>query len=420
MLEIPSELTSFKDKLSGSIGSMNAAANSLCSKLNDLSSACAKAQNGVNSYYNSNNKATVMSGLSDISSSISKIVSSITGFLIPLLQECQSLIDMITQLENIKAIVDEQQRLLDAEMAKEEDKRDSGVISKAKGIIETRTPEFNRIKTDALAKLSEIKSKDSTVEVAKAAASAGSTIDIGEIKVELQGLKEGTYNKVEYVGKNGRKIKTYIYLPVGAKSTKGLPVTLYMGSDGAIGHALDDGVGHEFKKKKQYSGIVVVLEPEADKVFSQATYLDTAKEIADNVVKTYSADPNKISISGYSFGGSGVQHMIECFPGYFAQAVIIGQGTGAIGRESGGNKQLALDKIAKTKVHIICGTEDTEDGNFGSLRTLYNELKARGAVVTCEWRSGCDHNNINTFNPITVNGVKYRDYVEFCLAQSKA
>ena len=419
MLEIPSELTTFRDKLSGSISSMNASVISLCSKLSALSSACAKAQSGVSSYYNSNNKAAIISILSNISSSISNITSSITSFLKPILQECQSLIDMVGELDTIKEEVNTQQGILDNEMAKEKDKRDNSAIANANSIISTKTPEFNRLKTEALTKLNELKSKDSPVETPKTEAktTGDSTIAIGEIRVDLQGLKEGTYNKVEYTGKNGRTIKTYIYLPIGAKTTQGLGVHVYMGSDGAKGHALNDGVGYQLKRGKQYSGIVVVLEPEDDKSFSNSKYLDTAKELTDNVVRTYNANQDKVSISGYSYGGSGVQHMLERFPGYFSQAVIVGQGIGAVGRESGGDKNAGFEKISKTKVHLICGTADTV--NYADLRNLLNKLKEKGGTVTYEWRNGVDHNSINTYNPITVNGVTYSDYVEFCLAQSK-
>ena len=47
-----------------------------------------------------------------------------------------------------------------------------------------------------------------------------------------------------------------------------------------------------------------------------------------------------------------------------------------------------------------------------------NELANAGCHVTSDWRKGADHGT-NTFYPTTIDGVKYDNYVEFCLAQSK-
>ena len=211
-------------------------------------------------------------------------------------------------------------------------------------------------------------------------------------------------------------------MPVGASKTSGLPVAVYMGGDGATGHALSEGVGNQLYKGAQYSGIVIVMQAENETPGSYSAkndkFIETMKEVIDNTVKTYDADSNRISVIGYSWGGSGAQHMIARYPGYFSQAVILGQGTGALHKESCGY-DACVQAIANsaTKVHIICGTRDTD--NIDDLQALYGDLKKYGGSVTCEWRQGATHDGINTQHKITVDGKTYDNYVEFCLAQSK-
>ena len=413
MLVISSELKKFKDEVSSGIGNMNSSLTTLTEKLTELSSACSSAQSGFSSYYNSANKTTIISEFSSINELLTSVSNSLTNDLKSMLTKSQELIDKIIKLESLQNEVETQENIKNNEISKEVEKRDSNIISNADYIITKDTTEFNNIKDEADSLFNELKAMDKTLELDSGKTSQ--SIAIGDVKIELQGLKEGTYNKVQYKAKNGKTITSYIYLPIGASTKEGLGVSLSMGGDGSTGNGLNAGVGKQLKQGANYSGIVVVLEAEDGKSYSNSDYLDASKELADNLVKTYNADPNKVSISGYSYGGSGVQHMIERFPGYFSQAVILAQGTGAIGRESS-SRQEALEKLKKTKIHLICGTADSN--NYNDLKELYNQLKNSGGQVTCEWRNGADH-GINSFHPITVNGVTYDNYVEFCLAQTK-
>jgi len=240
---------------------------------------------------------------------------------------------------------------------------------------------------------------------------------LGKVSSQLQGLKEGEVNKVYYTGENGRGLLSYIYLPKGATTTSGLSVNVSMGGDGAKadhGGALTAGVGKALNNGAKYSGIVVVLEAENDKSYSDGKYLTTAKELTDNVVATYNADPNKISINGYSYGGFGTVHMLERYPNYFSQAVILAAGAGPVGKEST-SKEEGYNKIKTTKVHLICGTSDS---NYSGMATLYKNI-ADGGKVTTNWIKGGTHEINYTGRPITVNGVTYDNYIEFCLAQTK-
>lgn len=414
MLTISSELKEFKDTVSSGIDNMNLTITTLSEKLTRISSSCTTAVSDFSTYYESKNKNDILSKFSQIESTLSSIKSSITGDLKSILSKAQDIIDKVTKLEELIVDIGVQQAIIDNENNKDSKERDYNAIKNARVKIAEDTENFNIITSDANKLLSELKSFNAVVDTGQIELS-NTAITIGEVKMELQGLREGEYNEVIYTAKNGRSIKTYIYLPMGANSVEGLGVTLYMGGDGSTGNALNAGVGKQLKQGAEYSGIVVLLEAENGKSYSDSTFLDASKELSDNIVKTYNANPNKVSISGYSYGGSGVQHMIERFPNYFSQAVVIAQGVGAIGKESGGSREEAYEKIKTTKLHIICGTGDS---SYEELRRLYNTLKSNGAPVTCEWREGAGH-SINTFYPITVDGVTYDNYVEFCLAQEK-
>ena len=412
---IPTELIKIKD-LDGSIGTMKNASSDIQGKLSTLSTATTKAKDEIDSNYDSSNKASLLNNFTSLNDALTKIKSSLSSDLDEILNLIETLITQVKELETINTEIAEQESIISTAMSNLEDATAVSTISAAESKKRELEEKFTRLCNDAMANLNTLKSMNPTIEIALASASSASFGSIGKVSEQLSGLEEGTYKRVDYKAENGRVIRTYIYLPEGAKSIDGLGVSLYMGSDGAIGHALQDGVGRQMRLGTQYSGIVVALQPENEKSFSDPTYLDAAKELTDNIIKTFNADADKISISGYSYGGSGAQHMIERNPGYFAQGVILGQGTGAIGRESGGDKKKGIEKIKQTKMHLICGTAD--GGNYADLQGLYEKL-SDGGEATYEWRKGVDHDHINDQGSIVVNGVEYPNYVEFCLAQSR-
>ena len=432
---VDSTLLTFKDKVQGKLGTISTAISDISTKTEQLKTCSNTAVTGLNSNYQGDGLTKAISAFKSIEAAVDGIKASLSEGPEAAVSMAEALLEAIKELEEKKTEIDELEKQL-SDLGGERsipndgedhsaDRAHNNKVKSLKNDIQTKTDDFNSKQEEAKSKLAALKALNPTLDVTVKAAPAD-TVKVddvtGEVKVELQNLKEGTYNEVNYTGKNGRTIKTYIYLPAGASKTTGLAVDLSMGGDGArkiSGGALTAGVGKQLKQNNaQYSGIVIVLEAEDDSSYSDPKYLDTAKELTDNVITTYKADSNKISINGYSYGVYGSTHMIERFPGYFAQAVLIGGGDGAVGKESGGNKSEGISKIAKTKVHLICGTADTAAGRYQSAVRYAEELAAAGCHVTTEWRKNAGH-GINTFYPITVDGVTYDNYVEFCLAQSK-
>ncbi len=429
MLTIPTELDSFKDNVSGSIESMDSTISIISSKLGELQNACTSAKNGVSSFYKSDKLSSILDKFSELDGLIKQVTESVSSNLLSMLSKAKEINGKIEQLEKLINDVNEKEKLIND--IKLQDEFDSvnfnNVINDRNNIVK----DFEKLKTETINALNELKSRDSLINVATPN-EGGSPQELvkdpitGEFRYDLLNLQEGTYTEVSYTGKNGKTIKTFIYLPVGAKSVTGLSVDLSMGGDeskNAEGSrnesshgrgGLGSGVGQQLKKGAQYSGIVVILEAYNDKSYSDPYYLDTAKELADDIVKTYNANPDKVSINGYSYGGAGVIHMVERFPDYFSQAVIVAQGNGAVGKESQGNKALGYEKLKNTKIHLICGTNDFV---YSQMVSMSNEL-SKGGIVTHEWLKGVDHGS-NSFNPVTINGKTYDNYVEFCLAQSR-
>ena len=426
---IDNSLLTFEEKVSSALGSVTSIVSTLTSKLDELNSKSKSAVTDLNSAYQGDGLSSAISSFTSIEAAVDGIKASFppgpetaVSMSSDLLTKIKELHELVTQIETLEGELKElgsKKSVTGTDEEKSAARAHNAKIDNKQNEINLKEEEFNTKQDEAKAKLGELKALNPTIDTSVKTVSAGDTSTFnGEVRAELQNLKEGTYNKVVYTGKNGRQIVTYIYVPVGASTTTGLPVGLSMGGDGAKadhGGALTAGVGKQLAAGKTYSGIVVVLEAENDSSYSDPKYLDTAKELTDNVVTTYKADSNRISINGYSYGVFGATHMLERFPNYFSQAVLIANGDGAVGKETG-SKDQGYKNISTAKVHIICGTGDKS--RYPSAERYYKTLLQYGCHATFEPRRG-DH-EINTFYPITVDGKTYDNYVEFCLAQSRA
>ena len=386
-VKIDDDLLKFSEKMSD-MGSMSSTLSNLTSKLDEVKSASDSATANLSSVYQGAGLASILSAFASIDAAVTGIKASVDDGPKKAITLSEKLVTDINELKKLEQEINNK--------------------STEDTSTDNRESEFKTKHDACKTKLSELKSLNPTIDITVKAQEVSTTVDTGtgEVRADLQGLQEGKVNKVVYTGKNGRAITSYIYLPVGASKTEGLGVTLHLGGDASKrenGGALSAGVGRDLSNGSQYSGIVVVLEAEDDKSYSDQNYLATAKELSDNVVKTYNCDANKISISGYSYGTYGAEKLITRYPNYFSQAIILAGGHGV----SGGS----------TKIHYVMGTNDNL---FKQNDSIFRGLASRDPNITYQAVSG-DH-GINYFahRPITVNGVTYSNYIEFCLAQRKA
>ena len=425
---IDNDLLTFEEKMSGGLDGVSSMITTLTSKLDEAKSVSKTAVTELNAVYTGEGLSTAIGSFASIEAAVDGIKASIPEGPEQAVSMARDLLTKIKDLRDLKDKIDALEKELSEleptwAVEGDDDKKKAArahnqQIANKKDEIEEEEEKFKTQHEEAKSKLSAIKAINPTIDIQVKVQEAETPVSEGEVVASLQGLKEGTYNLVDYTGKNGRKIRTYIFVPEGASTTTGLPVGLSMGGDGAKatnGGALTAGVGQQLREGRKFSGIIVVLEAEDDSSYSDGRYLDTAKELADNVVTTYKADPKRISINGYSYGVFGATHMLERFPNYFSQAVLLADGNGAVGKETG-SKEQGYKNIATTPVHIICGTGDTS--RYPSARRYYEDLLKYGCQATFESRNG-DH-WINTFYPIKVNGKEYANYQEFCLAQSRA
>ncbi len=431
---IDHELLTFDEKLSSSLGTISSGITTLTSKVEDVNSAASSVAADITSNYQGDGLASALASIASLQSAVDGVKAGIQNGPTKAISMAQSLLDEIKALKELKEEIEK----LEGERNTAQNSNDKDKDSKVSDLnnkIQTKENEFKEKHEKAKSSLSELKTLNPTVEAKSASTGSNGTqtgtdtgtqtgtqsgvqqvqVDsgTGEIRTDLLNLQEGRVNTLDYVGKNGKTIRTYIYVPVGAKSTTGLGVTLSLGGDGSKNPegsknepnkgrgGLAAGVGKQLSQGAKYSGIVVVLEAYNDKSYSDQNYLATAKELTDNIVKTYKADSNKISISGYSYGAYGTEHMLTKYPNYFSQAVILAGGHGVT--------------AGSTKIHYIIGSKD---GVYQSVVSGVKKLTGNGKV-TLEVRQGSDH-GINTFYPITVNGKQYANYVEFCLAQTKS
>ena len=426
---IDNELLTFDEKLSGSLGTISSGITTLTSKVEEINSASSSVAADITSNYQGDGLSSALASIASLQSAVDGIKAGIESGPTKAISMAQSLLDEIKTLKEVKEEIGKLES--EKSSAQNSDATDKNTrVNDLNSKIQTKEKEFNEKHEQAKTSLSELKSLNPTVDAKSVSTGTDGTktdndtgtksgavqvqVDsgTGEIRADLLNLQEGRVNTLDYVGKNGKTIRTFIYVPVGAKTTTGLGVTLSLGGDGSKNAegsknepnkgrgGLGAGVGKQLAQGAKYSGIVVVLEAYNDKSYSDPNYLSTAKELTDNIVKTYKADSNKISISGYSYGAYGTEHMLTKYPSYFSQAVILAGGHGVT--------------AGSTKIHYIIGSKD---GVYQSVVSGVKPL-TKDSKITLEVRQGSDH-GINSFRPITINGKEYANYVEFCLAQTK-
>ena len=399
---IDKDLLEFNNKMASATGNISSVINNLSSKLDEVNSGASAAASGLSSVYQGTGLSMVQSAFSSISSAVEGIKASFESGPKKAVSLAEDLVSEIKKLIELKNEIDELEGKTTETDAKTEDEQSASDESKEQ--LTAKEQEFKTKHESCKAKLSELKGLNPTIDISVKAATPINS-GTGEVRAELQNLQEGKPNKVVYTGKNGRTITAYVYLPNGASSIEGLPITLHMGgdaskADGVHQGGLGAGVGNDISGGQQYSGIVVVLEAEDDHSYYDQKYLATAKELADNLVTTYNADSNRISVSGYSYGSYGACNMMSMYPSYFSSSAILAGGNGTGG--------------GKTKTLVIIGTRDP----------IYKEVEAnysgRQNQNIIFYPVNDDH-GVNSYahSSFVVNGVEYKNYIEYCLAQTK-
>ena len=186
----------------------------------------------------------------------------------------------------------------------------------------------------------------------------------------------GSFAKQEtFVASNGLKLEYYLYQPDYGQDVSGLPVMMYMhggGSDNSISSLLSRGLSKALNEQTiNPSGIVIIP---FIKNFTDKKTVPALKELTDYVVETYNADPDRISVSGHSYGAITTYRLINAYPDYYAAAIPISGWTDEVSDSFKNVKIWAFNGKLDTGTHTSwSGAVNAVDkiNNMGGNATLY-------------------------------------------------
>lgn len=417
-MEIPKELTNFKETVASSIDNMSSIASSLSDKVTTVKNATSTAQSSIDTYYQSKNKSAVLGSISELNSTYDAISSSLSSNLIGILSSSKSLINKITQLEGYVSTYEAQEKIIAAENRKENPS--SSVIYSATSKENEVKTKFDKEMPEALSALEALKSMDASV-ASETPVDAGT--DFTGISIDdLKNLTPGSYTEHSYIGSNGKEVKYWIYVPENINDVEGLPVTAYMCGGCERGNNVNNNSLPLYIKDGTIKpeGIVITLRQETNEDYTDPAYLTTSKEIIDNVVTTFKADTNRISISGHSNGGKGVLAMTGRYPDYFSVCVpVCGFSNGIKSAVDSGTSEEVLNNLSKT--HIV-GLTGSGDGNSKTSMNNLLQLLKNSNNMSLEIIKGYTHTTTyyKYYEPVEIEGKQYNSLLDYLFSSTKA
>ena len=135
--------------------------------------------------------------------------------------------------------------------------------------------------------------------------------------------------KREFTDNQGVTHKYVIYVPFDLPSESKPPLILFMhgagerGTDGT--KPLVAGIGPAIWETKRNFPFVVLFpqEPPTSDVYSQKAFFQNVNQMLDFMIEEYHVDPDRISVTGISRGGSHSWSIVDAYPERFAAAVPI-------------------------------------------------------------------------------------------------
>lgn len=312
---IPQELITFKSEVQNSLDSMNSKMEEMTTKIDEVLKSTETAQEGFNSNYNSANKTAILSNFSSITKTFTEIKTDINTNLSKMLSKSKEIIDKVTKLEEINREIESQEAIIRTENSKTNPSQ--SVISNAKTVIDTKNGEFEKEKSEAEQIFKELKDMDSSFQIKLEDSKAQ----------ELPTVTSGTFQNASFTASNGVKVSYYIYVP-NVESTKGLPVNMYIHGSGEVGGGvLNQGLAKQISKQEVIpQGIIICPQLKDQHDYYNSSYQQALVELTQEVVKTYQADQNRISLSGHSAGAIMNYNLVKAYPGYFSAMVPISGG----------------------------------------------------------------------------------------------
>ncbi len=413
---INQELLTFYDKLSSAIGRIGSNVSVLSTKLTNLKSTNNTVSSEICANYSGSGQSTVVNAFTSLNATVDSIVASLSDGPLKAISESNDLISQITILKTKKETIDsleERKRSLGGIWEYTEDRTKEEVYNHNKEVervnteITNETKEFNEKHEEAKLKLTEIKSINPTIEVAKVDTTVPEVHE--ELLQQISGLQPGTYKELSYVGSNGTKINYSIYVPASASTTAGLPVHLYMSGSRATGHG--GGLSKLLYEGQQSNGIVIAVDTDNDGSRGDPGFMSATKELTDRVVQTYKADTKRISTSGHSMGGRACINMAAKYPGYFSIVAPV------CGFDQSKRSDQEYTNLSNTRILGYLGEGDQK--STGSMEGLYNRIGNKGNMKLITIPGGHKIQNKVYGEQVIIGGKRYENLLEYCLAQTK-
>ena len=353
---ISSELTQFKNSVEPSLNTMTSQASKILDTMTTIANSTSTAQSGIGSYYQSANKETVIKKFIKLSKVITDIGTTVSSDLQNgILSESSKVVNLVKELEEINKKIEEQQRIINTTRVNEEGAKSK--IQSAQSQISTLNSNFTTKHNEAQQALNKIKSMDSSLSFVEQY-SISSYLDV------LDQLEYGTFESASFTASNGLTLEYWIYVPDYGVDVSDMAAMLYMHGGSthqnvSLAHAKQYGLTSKIASGEVVPPCIVVMPAMTD---FTSRGLTAAKELMDHVVEDYNVDPNKVAVSGHSYGGISACQLVKMYPDYWSCCIPI-SGISPLN-----------ESVKGTKVWAFGGTSEGGNGSC-SFSTVSNAVK---------------------------------------------
>ena len=329
---IDNSLLEFRDVVTPGLSSVPAMISNLTSKLGDLNSKANSAVSDLSASYSGDGLSTAVSAFNSINAAVEGIKASFSGCPQEAVSKSSELISKIGELDELKTKIDE----IESELSKMGGRRSYNEDKSNKAEVDSHNNKISQLETEKSEKEAQFKSdQDNCLSQLEAIKGIDGSVDVSvqqqapeqnaELITDINNLKYGEINYLEFKASTGRVIKCYVYVPADAQNIKNLPALLYMHGDatgdGDATRALRQGLPKLIQNKEVTPQGIVIMPYFPG--YDQKNSAQALKELTNTIVEQYNCDKNKIAVAGHSRGGMMAYELVNTYPNYFSCCVPI-------------------------------------------------------------------------------------------------
>ena len=209
---IPENLTSFRNRMDGKLSSISGCVSKIVTGVTDLSSCSQTVKSGVSENYKSStsdnqaiikldNTITILNGISsEVENTINSAVS-----------KSETIITNVNSLEELIKVIDEQDKIIREENAKDEETRNFGRLNGAKSTKTTKENEFDQLVEKTNTVYEELIGMDKSTEVDTTTGDSSSTQSgadtLATYTQYLNNLKYGSFTQQSFTSSTGQTMQ---------------------------------------------------------------------------------------------------------------------------------------------------------------------------------------------------------------------